>query len=89
MTLSIRTRGMKWILYAAALVFALLSCADHSTDHSSASDTTVSNASQGPASSQTDTVNQSMDNSGASVGEGTTTSGTSTGSSSTHKDSIK
>jgi hypothetical protein len=89
MTLNYQTPGMKWLLYASALLFALLSCKDQSTGKTQGNDTISNTANSSPVHSQTDSLNTGIDNSGTSMGEGTTTSGTSTGSSSTHKDSVK
>jgi hypothetical protein len=88
MTLNYQTPGMKWLLYASALLFALLSCKDQSTGKTQGNDTINNTANSAPVHT-TDSLNTNIDNSGTSMGEGTTTSGTSTGSSSTHKDSVK
>jgi len=80
---------MKYILYAAALLFALLSCTNNSIEQKAANDSLHENLNTTNTPSQVDSGSIKTDNTGTSVGEGSTTSGTSTGSSSSHKDSVK
>jgi hypothetical protein len=80
---------MKYILYAAALLFALLSCTNNSTRQKVQNDSLYEHSNATTTPSQGDSVTFKNDNTGTSVGEGTTTSGTTAGSSSSHKDSVK
>lgn len=80
---------MKYILYAAALLFALLSCTNNSIEQKAENDTLHENSKATTSPSLADSATIQNDNTGTSVGEGTTTSGTATGSSSSHKDSVK
>ena len=80
---------MKYILYAAALLFALLSCTNNSIEKKSENDSFHENKNVFTTPTSADSVKIKNDNTGTSVGEGSTTSGTSTGSSSSHKDSMK
>jgi len=80
---------MKYILNAAALLFALLSCTNNSIEKKAENDPLHENTNVSITPSSADSVIIKNDNTGTSVGEGSTTGGTTTGSSSSHKDSMK